>query len=126
MFSAVQSTWNLLETSVGTALAVASRRELTVIVKEALANGRLVTEPPAAVLAVAERLGAAPDAVALAAVAAQPWVDRVLLGSAGVGQLPQNLRAGEIVLDDEDLAALTGGAEDPVEYWARRSGLPWQ
>ena len=53
VFSAVQSTWNLLETSAGQALAAASRRELTVIVKEALANGRLVAEPPAAVLATA-------------------------------------------------------------------------
>ena len=126
VFSAVQSTWNLLETSVGEALAVASRRELTVIVKEALANGRLVAEPPAQVLATAEKYGAAPDAMALAAVAAQPWVDRVLLGSAGVEQFAQNLLASEIRLEDEDIADLISQAEDPVQYWARRSGLPWQ
>ncbi len=126
VFSAVQSTWNLLETSVGRALAAASRRELTVIVKESLANGRLVAGPPAAVLTVAAKHRAAPDAVALAAVLAQPWVDRILLGSAGVEQLAQNLLASEITLDDEDLRVLTGRPEDPVEYWARRSGLPWQ
>lgn len=126
VFSAVQSTWNLLETSAGQALAAASRRELTVIVKESLANGRLVAEPPAAVLATAEKYGAAPDAVSLAAVAAQPWVDRVLLGPAGVDQLTENLLAGEISLASDDLAALTADPQDPDEYWARRAGLPWQ
>ena len=94
--------------------AAASRRELTVIVKEALANGRLVTEPPPALLAIAEQHGAAPDAVALAAAAAQPWVDRVLLGPAGVEQLAQNLLAGEICArTTTDLAALTGRSGGP-------------
>jgi aryl-alcohol dehydrogenase-like predicted oxidoreductase len=126
LFSAVQATWNLLETSVGPALRTASRRELTVIVKESLANGRLVTDPPQELRQLAERLGATPDAVALAAAAQQPWADRVLLGPAGDEQLTANLRAGDIVLGPEDLALLVGVAEDPVDYWRRRSGLPWR
>jgi aryl-alcohol dehydrogenase-like predicted oxidoreductase len=126
LFSAVQSTWNLLEPSAGTAMRAASRRELTVIVKEALANGRLVSDPPDALRVVAAKHGAATDAVALAAVAAQPWVDRVLLGSAGVDQLRGNLLGGEVTLDDDDLANLLGSPEDPAEYWARRSALPWR
>ena len=126
LFSAVQATWNLSETSAGPALAAASRRELTVIVKEALANGRLVTDPPAALLDVADRHGAARDAVALAAAAAQPWADRVLLGAAGVWQLEANLLAGELDLDAAELELLAGSPEDPAEYWRRRSELPWR
>ena len=126
LFSAVQATWNLSETSAGPALRTASRRELTVIVKESLANGRLVTEPPSALLDVANRLGSTPDAVALAAAAQQPWADRVLLGPAGTGQLAQNLRAGGIVLDQADLTLLAAVAEDPVDYWRHRSELPWR
>jgi len=126
LFSAVQATWNLSETSAGPALRTASRRELTVIVKESLANGRLVTEPPSALLDVANRLGSTPDAVALAAAAQQPWADRVLLGPAGTGQLAQNLRAGGIVLDQPDLTLLAAVAEDPVDYWRHRSELPWR
>jgi aryl-alcohol dehydrogenase-like predicted oxidoreductase len=125
LFSAVQATWNLLEGSAGPALRTASRRELTVIVKEALANGRLVTDPPAELLAVADKHGAAPDAVALAAVVAQPWADRVLLGSAGTDQLAANLRANEVALDGDDLALLEGLSEDSVDYWTKRSALPW-
>jgi aryl-alcohol dehydrogenase-like predicted oxidoreductase len=125
LFSAVQATWNLLETSAGDALALASRRELTVIVKESLANGRLVTDPPAGLLTVSSRLGADPDAAALAAVAAQPWVDRVLLGPAGPQQLAANLRARELVIGGQDLAALGSLAMNPEEYWADRSALDW-
>ena len=126
LFSAVQATWNLSETSAGPALRTASRRELTVIVKESLANGRLVTEPPPALLDVANRLGSTPDAVALAAAAQQPWTDRVLLGPAGTGQLAQNLRAGGIVLHQADLTLLAAVANDPVDYWRHRSELPWR
>jgi len=126
LFSAVQATWNLLETSAGPALQAASRRELTVIVKESLANGRLVTEPPDALREVCARTGAAPDAVALAAAAAQPWANRVLIGAAGVEQLAANLRADQMELTAPDLARLTECAEDPEIYWAHRSGLPWR
>ncbi|HYN73740.1 MAG TPA: aldo/keto reductase, partial [Nakamurella sp.] len=126
LFSAVQATWNLLETSAGPALQAASRRELTVIVKESLANGRLVTEPPDALLEVCARIGAAPDAVALAAAAAQPWANRVLIGAAGVEQLAANLRADQVELTPADSALLSGCAEDPEDYWAHRSGLPWR
>ncbi len=125
LFSAVQATWNMLETSTGEALRLASSRELTVMVKEALANGRLVTDPPPALRPVADRLGAAPDAVALAAAAAQPWANRVLLGPAGVDQLHANLRADAVVLDRSDLETLMSGALDPQEYWQQRSALPW-
>jgi aryl-alcohol dehydrogenase-like predicted oxidoreductase len=41
MFDAVQTTWNLLEPSSADALAKAHAAGITVIVKEALANGRL-------------------------------------------------------------------------------------
>ena len=126
LFSAVQATWNLLETSAGPALQAASRRELTVIVKESLANGRLVTEPPVALREVCAHTGAEPDAVALTAAAAQPWANRVLIGAAGVEQLAANLRADQVQLTPADTALLAGCAEDPEEYWAHRSGLPWR
>jgi aryl-alcohol dehydrogenase-like predicted oxidoreductase len=42
LFATVQATWNLLERSAGPALAEAKQAGLRVIVKEALANGRLV------------------------------------------------------------------------------------
>ena len=125
LFSGVQSTWNLLEPSAGAALAEASEAGMTVLVKEALANGRLVTEAPAALRELARQHDAEVDAVALAAAAAQPWADRIILGSADPEQLAANLQADLVRLSGDDLAALAEVAETVDDYWATRSALPW-
>jgi aryl-alcohol dehydrogenase-like predicted oxidoreductase len=128
LFRSVQSTWNLLEPSAGPALAEAHGAGRTVIVKEGLANGRLLepgSRPLAALEAVARETGASPDAVALAAVLHQPWAGTVLSGAATAGQLAGNLRAADVRLDEEVLARLGELAEEPGGYWARRSRLPW-
>ena len=122
-FDCVQSTWNLLERSAGPALAAAHEAGWGVIVKEALANGRLTDRGAVPGLAaVAREAGGTPDAVALAAVLAQPWVDVVLSGAASVGQLESNLGALGL---DVDAARLDGVAEDSETYWEKRSALPW-
>ena len=61
---------------------------IRVIVKEALANGRLSPRGGNGALdAVAARLGTTSDAIALAAALARPWADTVLLGAASVDTL---------------------------------------
>jgi aryl-alcohol dehydrogenase-like predicted oxidoreductase len=125
-FDTVQSTWNMLEPSVGSALAEAHRAGLGVIVKEALANGRLTSRGDCPELEhVARRLGASPDAVALAAVLAQPWADVVLSGAGSSEQLTSNLAAREVMWDEAAARALGGLAEDPAAYWEARSALAW-
>jgi aryl-alcohol dehydrogenase-like predicted oxidoreductase len=119
LFSAVQATWNLLETSVASALGEAKAAGWTVIVKEALANGRLAV--PGAETAL---LGEHPDLTALAAAMAQPWADVVLSGAATVAQLESNLA----VLDDAthpDIEELATLALDPRDYWSQRSAMGW-
>jgi aryl-alcohol dehydrogenase-like predicted oxidoreductase len=109
-FQVVQATWNLLERSAGEALAEAKSRGWGVIVKEALANGRLT-----------ERADS--GQVALAAALSQPWADVVLSGAVTIEQLENNLRAvglSQGTIDWPD------NAESPSEYWARRSALPWR
>ncbi|MGI5500940.1 aldo/keto reductase [Lentzea sp. CA-135723] len=119
IFSSVQSTWNVLETSAGDALREAHDAGLSVIVKEGVANGRLVVQPPQAVAAQAEALGVGPDAVALAAIARQPFADVVLSGAASPEQLLSNLDALKIDVDLPDLA------EPAEQYWQTRSELSW-
>jgi aryl-alcohol dehydrogenase-like predicted oxidoreductase len=120
-FDAVQATWNLLERSAGPALAAAHAEGLGVLVKEALANGRLTSRGDVPELTTAARsAGTTPDALALAAVLAQPWVDVVLSGAATVDQLESNLAA--LRLDPPELEI---PAEDPDTYWEERSELPW-
>ncbi|NBH07287.1 aldo/keto reductase [Amycolatopsis sp. SID8362] len=125
VFSAVQSTWNLLEPSAGRALEAAHAAGKRVLVKETLANGRLVVEAPAAVLDVAAAHGTGPDAVAVAAVLARDWVDRAVIGPASPAQLAANLRATTLSLNADELGALADLAENPQEYWRHRSSLKW-
>jgi aryl-alcohol dehydrogenase-like predicted oxidoreductase len=125
-FDAVQATWNLLEQSAGPALAAAHAAGLRVIIKEAVANGRLTVRGDVpALAAAADRLRATPDALALAAVLAQPWADVVLSGAATEDMLRSNLRALELAPGDELAAALDELREDPQSYWKRRAALPW-
>ena len=128
-FACVQATWNLLEPSVGPALAEASAAGWGVIVKEAVANGRLTPHgdgPATAVLGrVAARHGVGVDAVALAAVLANPWADVVLSGAVTPGQLEANLSALGVELDPLELEELAALAEPPERYWRERAGLAW-
>jgi aryl-alcohol dehydrogenase-like predicted oxidoreductase len=126
-FDAVQATWNLHERAATDALAAAHEAGLGVIVKEALANGRLTERGDAdgRLTAAARERGTTPDALALAAVLARPWVDVVLSGAATVDTVRSNLAALEVQWDaraEEELAPL----EEPAdEYWERRSELAW-
>jgi aryl-alcohol dehydrogenase-like predicted oxidoreductase len=121
-FDTVQATWNLLERSAGPALERAHAAGMGVIVKEALANGRLTDRGDVErVQAEARRLGASTDALALAACLAQPWADVVLSGAATVEQLDSNLGALDLLYD----GALDDLEEDRDAYWDRRAELPW-
>lgn len=126
-FRSVQASWNPLEPSAGPMLAAAHEAGWGVIVKEAVANGRLTPrgDPPPAMRAVAEEHRTSVDAVALAAALAQPFVDVVLSGAATPAQLESNLRAHSLVLAPGAVAELTTEAERPTAYWQRRSSLEW-
>jgi aryl-alcohol dehydrogenase-like predicted oxidoreductase len=125
-FDTVQATWNLLERSAGQALATAHAAGIGVIIKEALANGRLSSRGEIPTLSqAAQRIGATEDALAIAAVLARPWVDSALSGAGTVEQLHSNLTATEIAYDEsleDELATL---AEPPDRYWETRSRLTW-
>ncbi|UGQ13491.1 aldo/keto reductase [Yinghuangia sp. ASG 101] len=130
LFASVQATYNLMERSAGRALAEAHAAGRVVIVKEALANGRLTDrharEPATAALrATARESGVSCDALALAAVLAQPWVDVVLSGAVTTEQLASNLTAATLHLAPDQLGRLAELTEPPEAYWAHRSRLTW-
>jgi len=133
LFDTVQATWNLLERSAGNTLQAARAAGLRVIIKEALANGRLTTRNQDPLFAPkmirlqqeATRLRCTVDALALAAVLYNPWVDVVLSGAATTEQLIANLGALHVAYDEEAAVTLTELAEDPTDYWAARSALAW-
>lgn len=129
LFDSVQATWNLLEQSAGEALRQAHEAGLGVIVKEALANGRLTPRNPDPSLQPLRQIAAEKettmDALALAAVLAQPWAGVVLSGAAVVEHLNSNVTAVTVDFDPETAVRLQPLCESPEIYWRTRSQLPW-
>ena len=108
-FQSVQATWNLLEPSAGRALAEAHAAGWGVIIKEALANGRL-----------ADR-----DHEAIAAALANPWVDVVLSGAVTAEQVRSNVFATTVELAADRRTELATMAQPADQYWKERSRLAW-
>jgi aryl-alcohol dehydrogenase-like predicted oxidoreductase len=126
LFQVVQATWNLLDPSAGPALADAKALGWGVIVKEALANGRLTSRAgnlPDPLRAFATNHETTVDVVAIAAALSQPWADVVLSGAVTTQQLSANVSAHRLVGKVNDIP---GVAQTPEEYWTRRSALSWQ
>ena len=130
LFAAAQVTFNLLETSISAAATEAHAAGMGIIIKEALANGRLTSrngDPAfAQQKAQLEEIAAAHhttlDALSLAFVLAQPWVDVVLSGATTAEQVQSNAAALDLHLTLADFPTL---AEPPAHYWATRSQLAW-
>ncbi len=133
LFETVQATWNLLESSAAPALAEAAYEGIGVIVKEAVANGRLTErnrrpgdEELVELLGdTADALGVPLDAAAIAAALAQPWSHVVLSGAATPDQLRSNLRAVEATWTERLARPFENVMEDPEDYWRTRGRLPW-
>lgn len=128
LFTSVQSTWNVLETSAGAALAEAAAAGARVIVKEGVANGRLTPgapDAPARAVELADRLGVPIDQLAIAAALAQPWAWCVLSGAVDAAQVASNAAAAALSLPADVLDALGTVAEEPGAYWSARSARAW-
>ena len=133
LFSSVQATWNLLERSTTAILNAAHQAGVGVIIKEALANGRLTSrnqeadfaEKRARLERMASERDTTIDALALAAVLRQPFVDVVLSGAARVEHLESNLKALEVMWSDWMAEETADLVEDPQQYWHIRSQLAW-
>ena len=128
-FQAVQATWNLLEPSAGPALAEAHGAGWGVLVKEALANGRLTPgclgPEEGVIVRTAHARGLTVDQLAMAAALANPWADVVLSGAVTVDQLHSNLGASLTQLSSRDLHELQALAQPPETYWRERAALRW-
>jgi aryl-alcohol dehydrogenase-like predicted oxidoreductase len=133
LFHSIQVTWNLLEQSTSLLLQHASEQGCGVIVKEALANGRLTERNKEAdfkgklqVLSqLAKKYHTGMDSICLAYVLRQPWASIVLSGACTESQLISNIHAQNINLSEEDLLLLKTLREDPMHYWKKRSELEW-
>ncbi len=133
VFDCVQATYNILEPSIAAGLADAQASGVGVIVKEVHANGRLtqVNRRPedrdlvARLDAIAATAGLTVDQLAVAFVASLPFIDVVNSGAATVDHLRSHAVGIGTHLSEEARASLEDVLENPQQYWATRSSLPW-
>ena len=135
VFDSVQATWNLFERGAEPALLEAKDAGMKVVIKEALANGRLTTANPdrdplltpyiPKLRAIAESLGTTIEMLALASALARPWADFVLSGAATVDQVQANALARDFAFNEEIDERLRPFAITSNDYWRARSGFSW-
>lgn len=128
LFDSVQCTYNVLEQSAGPALLDAHMSGMDIIVKEGLANGRVLKND--VIIEYAKKLSCTPDSLALGCILAQKFEPRVLSGSVTPDQLSSNLKASEVaerLRQDPDLLQeiMSKCVVDSDEYWKERSALEW-
>eukprot|EP01043_Picozoa_sp_COSAG02_P018917 COSAG02_NODE_896_length_16125_cov_5.083489_6_plen_288_part_00 len=131
LFSSCQVTYNLLEQGAHAALMEAHRAGLTVVIKEGVANGRLLSgRSGAAIDATCAHFGCTRDQLALACIVAQEFEPFVLSGAVTRRQLSSNLQADEIAEQLKKEPALLAHVmeklkQDSETYWSDRAALKW-
>jgi aryl-alcohol dehydrogenase-like predicted oxidoreductase len=128
LFDSVQCTYNLLEQRPATVLLDAHNAGMDIVIKEGLANGRILQNP--VVLEYSKKLSCHPDQLALAFILAQPFQPRVLSGAVTPSQLESNWEAEKLVETlRNDPSLLAEIAEktvmDSERYWSDRCNLAW-
>lgn len=133
LFDTFQVTYNVLDQSLATLLLELRRLHKRVIIKEALANGRIFPSSRflhyaklySALKEIAARRGTGIDAIALqfCKQTVQPFI--VLSGAANSQHLTSNLKVGQVQLSDEEVHLLKGMAIQAEAYWTERKKLSW-
>jgi aryl-alcohol dehydrogenase-like predicted oxidoreductase len=133
LFDSYQVTFNLFEQSCFDILKQLISRGKTIIIKEALANGRVFKNPNfpehTAVYGYLEQLSnkytVGVDAVALRFIIDDLEPSIILSGASNCHQLKQNLKALNFELDKSEISKLKSFAVPPENYWQERSDLKW-
>ncbi|MFT4611760.1 MAG: aryl-alcohol dehydrogenase-like predicted oxidoreductase [Glaciecola sp.] len=127
LFDSYQVTYNVFEQSTFDTLQELKAKGKTIIIKEALANGRVFTNEHAKkqLEALSKTYNVGPDAIALKFVIDTLQPTMVLSGASNPTHLAQNLKALDFELPQEDLELLKSLKIDSKTYWDERSDLAW-
>lgn len=133
LFDSFQVTYNPLEQSLMGVLGKLKALKKVIIVKEALANGRLFSnsnypqyEAMYDYLAVLEKkYQVGTDAIALRFVMDSIKPNIVLSGASTEKQLTENLKANNFQLEKQEIRALSKFKISPKSYWEERQELNW-
>jgi aryl-alcohol dehydrogenase-like predicted oxidoreductase len=133
LFDVYQVTYNLLDQSLFHIGKLLLTKEKRIVVKEALANGRIFPNSNyqhyANLYQQLEILGAKYE-VGIDAIAFRFCMDiinpfMVLSGASNEGQITENLKANQFKLEEKELSKLQEFSVDPEQYWQERKQLKW-
>ncbi|UCE94122.1 MAG: aldo/keto reductase [Flavobacteriaceae bacterium] len=133
LFESFQVTYNLLELSTHEMLTALIEKGKTIIIKEALANGRVFrnegyghySELVTLMENLSEKYKVSVDAIGLRFVMDHLEPALVLSGASTKIQLEQNLKALKFKLQPQELDQLKRYAVDSDFYWNERKNLEW-
>lgn len=125
LFDVFQVTYNILEQSTFDVLKNLIKKGKKIVVKEALANGRVFTNTAPLLSELAHKYNVGIDAIALRFVidSLHPWV--VLSGASSKTQLQENLKSLTFQFTTEEVNLLKSLALEPNNYWSERKALAW-
>lgn len=133
LFDTFQSTYNILDQSILSISAQLKQEGKQLIVKEALANGRIFRNSNypeyddfyTTLESLSKKYGVGVDAIALQFCTKTIPESIVLSGASTVVQLQENLKMNVFVLTEEELNLLKSFSVDPTWYWNERKQLQW-
>ncbi|EPR73933.1 putative oxidoreductase [Winogradskyella psychrotolerans RS-3] len=133
LFDSYQVTFNIFEQSTLEILKQLLAKGKTIIIKEALANGRIFRnekfeeyhEAYTYLETLSTKYNVGTDAIAIRFIMDSLEPSIILSGASSTNQLQQNLKALNFKLDADDISKLKSFAVDPKDYWQERSDLSW-
>ncbi|WP_452229171.1 aldo/keto reductase [Lacinutrix sp. MEBiC02404] len=133
LFDGFQITYNILDQSLEAIANELVQQDKKIIIKEAVANGRIFRNSnygqyaklydTLEALATKHQVGL--DVIALKFCAQNIKKSIILSGASNTEQLKSNLQVDKITLSEEEINLLKSFKVDPTAYWQERKQLAW-
>ena len=133
VFDLFQVTYNCLEQSLQKISQELIQQEKTIVIKEALANGRIFKNKNyqqysllyKTLANLAQKYEVGIDAISLKYCAQKNPKSTILSGASTIRQLQENLKADTFMLSSQDLKLLDAFKTPAHYYWSERKKLTW-
>ena len=133
IFEVFQVTYNIFDQSLANMSEQLSNQNKRIVIKEALANGRIFpnenfpnySKAHKKLIELSEKYETGIDAIALRFCMDSISVFKVLSGATNIQHLTDNLQVSNFELEKNDISVLKELLIDPEQYWSERKKLTW-